>query len=282
MKTVLFTGKTGFIGRNVMPILEKHFTVFAPDRSELDLRSFGSVKNFFETNKIDIVYHCANPNYTRSTGDKAESMMSDSIRLFLNLYAFRNKYEKMIYLGSGAEYNKVLEISNVEENDCFRSPPDDDYGLAKYTMNLLADKSENVYNLCVFGCYGPGDDESKFITHCIRCCLRNEPITIRQDCKFDYIHVSDLARIMLWAGENTLGHHMYNISGGRHVFLSEIAEMVRLEMGCDLPIKILSSGLNREYTCNGNRLWRESQLPPPMSLENGIAHQIKWEKEHFK
>lgn len=282
MKTVLLTGKSGFIGQNVCPVLKKRFNVLTPTRSELDLRDFESVTSFFRSHNIDIVYHCANPNYTRNSGDKAENMAVDSIRLFLNLYAFREKYDKMIYLGSGAEYNKALEISNAAEWECFRSPPDDDYGFAKYTINRIADKSENIYNLCVFGCYGAGDDETKFITHCIRCVLRNEPITIRQDCKFDYIHVSDLARIMAWAGESTPKHKMYNISGRNHAFLSEIADMVRSAMGSKLPIKILSSGLNREYTCNGERLWQESRLSPPMSLEDGIALQIKWEKEHFK
>ncbi len=282
MKTVLLTGKSGFIGQNVYPVLKKRFNVLTPTRFELDLRDIESVTRFFNSHDIDIVYHCANPNYTRNSGDKAENMAVDSIRLFLNLYAFREKYDKMIYLGSGAEYNKALEISNVAECECFRSPPDDDYGFAKYTINRIADKSENIYNLCVFGCYGAGDDETKFITHCIRCVLRNKPITIRQDCKFDYIHVSDLARIMVWAGENALKHRMYNISGCNHAYLSEIADMVRLTMRSNVPIKILSSGLNREYTCNGERLWLESRLEPLMSLKDGIALQIKWEKEHFK
>ena len=208
--------------------------------------------------------------------------MEDCMRIFLNLYRCRHKYGKMIYLGSGAEYNKTMEIQNISEEDAFRSPPPDPYGLSKYAMNMMADQSDNVINLCLFACYGPWDHASKFITHCIRCCLRNEPITIRQDCRFDYIHVSDLGRMMVWLGQNEPKHHMYNVSGCQHVLLSEIAEEVRRQMGMEEPVRILNPGFNREYTANGARFWNESKLTPPVSLRDGIAQQIKWEREHLQ
>lgn len=281
MKTALLTGKTGFVGHNVLPILEQDFQVLSPRRSELDLRDIESVREYFRTHSVDVVFHCANPNPVKNSADSPERMTDDSLRLFLNLYACRDLYEKMIYLGSGAEYNKQLEICNIQEAECFRSPPPDSYGLAKYTMNLLASQSANIYNLCLFACYGPGDHASKFITHCIRRCLALQPITIRQDCRFDYIQVTDLGRMMVWMGQHEPQHHMYNVSGCQHVLLSEIAEEVRRQLDLDVPIQVLSEGLNREYTANGKRFWKESNIRPPMPLREGIALQIKWEKEHF-
>lgn len=282
MKTALLTGKTGFVGKNVRELLEENFELLAPGRSELDLRNAESVEQYFDNHQVDVVFHCANPNPVKNTLDTNEHFMEDSVRIFLNLYRCRHKYGKMIYLGSGAEYNKTMEIQNISEEAAFRSPPKDPYGLAKYAMNMMAAQSDNVINLCLFACYGPWDHASKFITHCIRCCLRNEPITIRQDCRFDYIHVSDLGRMMVWLGNNEPKHHMYNVSGCQHVLLSEIAEEVRSQMSMEEPVRVLTPGLNREYTANGERFWKESKLTPPMSLRDGIAQQIKWESEHLQ
>lgn len=279
-KRVLLTGRTGFVGKNTAPILEEQFEVLAPQRGELDLRDLRAVRSYFSGRGVDVVYHCANPNPVKNKLDADRDMLEDSLRMFLNLYACRDLYGKLIYLGSGAEYDKRMDISCVREEECFRSPPGDAYGLAKYTMNLLAGQSRNVYNLCLFACYGPWDHASKFITHCIRCQMRGEPVTIRQDCKFDYIHVSDLGRMMVWLGQNEARHQMYNVSGCEHALLSEIAEEVCRQMGAVRPVQILTPGRNREYTADGRRFWDESGLAPPMPLRDGIARQIIWEKEH--
>ena len=281
MKTALLTGGTGFIGRNVLPLLRQKFYVYAPTREELDLRDGSGVKRYLDAHSVDVVFHCANPNPDKNPkADSQARFAEDSLRAFLNLYACGQSFGKMIYLGSGAEYNKQMEIQNVCEAECFRAVPCEPYGLAKYAMNAIAAQSKNIYNLCLFGCYGPGDQPHKFITHCIRSCLRGGAITIRQDCRFDYIQVTDLGRAMVWAGTHELQHHMYNISGCEHAFLSQIAEEVRRQMGNELPVQIMTPGLNREYTANGKRFWHESRLEGPMTLEQGIALQIKWEREH--
>jgi len=283
LKRALFTGGTGFVGRNVLPVLREHFEILAPTRAEIDLRSEESVRTYLKMNPVNIVFHCANPNPVKNPRADTDALMSeDSLRIFLNLYRCQDQYEKMIYLGSGAEYDKQLEIRNVREEERFRSVPKDSYGFAKYTIDLIARQSEKMYNLCLFACYGPTDHESKFITHCIRCCLRDEPITIRQDCRFDYIHVSDLGRMMAWMGDSQPKRHVYNVSGCQHTLLSEIAQEVRTQMRSGHPIKILFPGFAREYTADGSRFWEESKLRPVVSLQEGIALQIQWEKEHFE
>lgn len=276
MKKALLTGGTGFIGKNVINILKKELRIFAPSRSELDLHNYEAVKSYIRNNKIEIVYHCANPNPVKNKLDNANSMLEDSIRIFMNLYNCRESYEKMIYLGSGAEYDKSLEISEVSENERFRSMPKDSYGFAKYIINRIAHNTENIHNLCVFGCYGPGDHSSKFITHCIDCCINNKPITIRKDCKFDYIHVYDLGKIMLWMGKNKLSEFMYNATG-KHLYLSEIAEKVKLQMNSQQPVILLEKTMNHEYTGSNKRLLEEIGDFEFIDIDEGIRIQIESE-----
>ena len=280
-KKVLLTGGTGFVGRNILPSFAALHEVTAPTRQELDLRDGNAVEKYVKEGRFDVILHSANPNPVKNGRcDKPDHMLEDSLRIFLNFYRVRHRVEKLLYLGSGAEYDKTMEISRIKEEDAARSVPEDIYGLAKYMMNELALKSDNVYNMRLFACYGPYDHESKFITHCIRCCLRNEAITIRQNCIFDYLHVYDLGKILLYAIENPLRHHDYNVGSNQRYSLLEIAEKVKEQMGSREPVVILKEGWNREYTPDVSRLEQETGLIKDfLSLDEGIALQIAHERK---
>jgi len=277
---ILFTGGTGFIGRNILPILSEQFDVLAPRRSELNLYDEKEVRNYIINNKIDYIVHSANPNPSKNELDKADRMLRDSLQLFMVLYSCRDLVKKLVYYGSGAIYDKTRDIVSVHEEDACDYIPKDDYGFAKYIMNHLT--TGNVYNLCVFGCYGPSDADSKFITHCIRCCLDNKPVTIRQNCMFDYMHVYDLGRITNWLlSNNNPSHNMYNACSGLRVSLSDIAKEVIKQMNSNSPVVIQNTGWNNEYTASNERLLKEYK-GSFISLKEGISIQIGWEKGNYK
>lgn len=279
MKRVLLTGGTGFIGRNVKPYLQTICELYAPGRKELNLLDEKAVRDYLISYKIDIVIHAANPNPVKNELDKAESMFEDSIRIFMNLFHAQDCYERMYTLGSGAEYDKSCDIKLIKENEAGRSIPKDSYGLAKYAINQLIEKSGKQYNLRIFACYGPTDHESKFITHAIRCCMRNENITIRQNCYFDYMQVSDLAKILEYFIYNVPEYHVYNVCTGTRYTLEEIASIVKRQMQTKNDIILLSQGWNKEYTGCNERLLNEIGEYQFMSLEEGIRIQIESERK---
>ena len=281
MKRVLLTGGTGFIGRNIKPYLKNICVLFAPSRTELNLFDENDVRDYIQKNKIDIVIHSANPNPAKNMLDKQETMFEDSIRIFMNLYRAQDLYEMMYTLGSGAEYDKSKDIVLVTEEEETRSVPYDSYGLAKYTMNQIISKSDKQCNLRIFACYGPTDHESKFITHVIRCCLKNEDITIRQNCVFDYMQVMDLAKILAYFVYHLPKFRSYNVCTGVRKSLYEIAETIRLQMKTNNSIKVIKDGLNKEYTGSNERLIRELGSYEFITLEEGIRIQIESEKEHW-
>ena len=59
---VLFTGGSGFIGRNVIPILREKYEVITPTRSELNLLDTNEVEKYIVNGKFDVIIHSANPN----------------------------------------------------------------------------------------------------------------------------------------------------------------------------------------------------------------------------
>jgi len=280
MKKVLLTGKTGFIGRNILPFLTEKYDVDAPSRQELDLLDEDAVTGYVDKKNYDIILNMATPNPVKNPlHDNSSKMLRDSISIFLNFQRVSNSFGKMIYAGSGAEFNKKLDICSIKEDDFGRSIPEDDYGFAKYVMNEISAKSDNIYNLRLFAVYGPYDHESKFITHAINCCLRNEPVTIRKDCRFNYLHINDVVKFLSFLIENEVKHHDYNCCSGEHLLLSEIAKEVCKQMSTDYEVNILSPDLNNEYTGSCARFLSEYSGDMEFtSLSKGIEMQIEFMK----
>lgn len=279
MKKILLTGSSGFVGSNVLPFLEKQYSVYAPPRKELDVRNAKQVKSYLKKNNFDIVLHFASPSPIRSAHlDSYETLFEDSLKIFMNFYNMRDFFGRMLYSGSGAEFDKRRDIKMVRENEIGQYIPDDSYGLSKYIINELASNSENIYNFRIFACYGPNEYKSKFIRHCIHCCMLNSPITIKQDCYFDYLYIDDYAKYILYFIDHIPKFHDYNATSGTRIKLSAIADIVRRQMNSSLPIAILSDGMNNEYTANNTRILQETGIKELISLEAGIASLIKWEQ----
>ena len=273
----MVTGGTGFVGSNALSLLRERFEVLAPRRSELDITSAQAVERYVREQRPDVIVHLANPNPAKNALDDGVNMFEGSLNSFMACYRMRNEVERVVYLGSGAEYDKRFDIRSISEEEFGRSYPVDQYGAAKYVENELARSSSNVINLRLFACYGPGDHWTKFITHCIRSVIAGCPLTIRQDCRFDYLHVSDLTSIIAWAVEGAPRWRDYNVASGEGHLLSEIARLVQEAMGSNSEVTLLSEGLNREYTASVTRLRKEYELPF-LSLEEGIEQQIAYER----
>lgn len=280
---ILFTGGSGLIGRNVVPLLKKKYDVYAPSRKELDLLNTEAVEQYVKENKFDIIIHSANPNPVKNKIDQNASLLENSLKCFFNFYRVRNYCKRLYYVGSGAELDKTKDMSQISEFEFDRSIPKDEYGFAKYIMNyLIKDRPSNVYNLRLFACYGPGDWETKFITHCISCVIKDEDITIRQNCMFDYIQVYDLANIFSYFIENEPKYHDYNIASGSRYSLVEIAQKVLDIMGSNKKIIVMKDGMNNEYTPSIERLLEELNGYEFISIEDGIKIQIQSELGELK
>lgn len=277
-KKILLTGGTGFIGGNILPILQKKYEVKFPRRNELNINDESSVDEYLSNNKFDILIHSANITPGKNSADKMENMLEYTIKAFLNFQKHSDKFEKIFYFGSGAEYDKRKDIVLIKETDIGNSIPVDPYGLAKYVINQIARGSKNIYNLRIFGCYGPTDAKTKFIRDCIDCCLEHKPITIRQNCYFDYMYVEDLARIIDKMINSELKYHDYNICTGKRIDLLTIAKIIDKKMQNNQGIKIGQEGLNKEYTANNARLLSDIGAFDYTCIEDGIQKQIDWQK----
>ena len=157
MKTILLIGASGFIGRNIYPILIEKYNVIAPRRDELNIIDKYSVTKFFDNHKIDVIIHLAASNPQKNILDKLDTFKDDIITGYENIAIHANNVEKILYFGSGADMDKRYDMHLIKEDDFGRSYPDNPYAQAKYEITKKILNTKNIYNLRLFGCYGPID-----------------------------------------------------------------------------------------------------------------------------
>lgn len=260
MQKILVTGGGGFIGRNLAEGLKEQYQVYAPSRYELDLLDTEKTAQYLEEHSFDTVIHCANTNNTRINKENVNpyDILYGNLRMYWNLARCSQLYKKLYYFGSGAEFDTQHYIPNISEGYFGTYIPQDAYGFSKYIMNQSARKSENIYNLRLFGVYGKYEEwNRRFISNNMCRILRGLPISIYQDMEFDYLYIDDLRRLMIWYIEHTPEFHDYNVCTGSAVRLSRIAELIGQRCGRGFPVRIRKEGDKLPYTGDNTRLLAE-------------------------
>lgn len=268
---ILLTGSTGFIGRNIKEKWEKKYNIYAPTRSELDLLDSQAVEEYLKKEKFDVVLHTANTNDFRDILTPYE-ILDRNLRMFYNLEKNAKYYGRMFYFGSGAEYSSQHYEPKMKEEYFGTYLPTDPYGFAKYTMSRIAEKSDNIYDLRLFGVYGKYEQwQRRFISNAICRSIKGMPITISQNVYFDYLHVDDLCQIVETMLVKDLQYHNYNVCNGKVIDLKSIAELVNQVTGLDRDIIIAQEGFKREYSGDVTRLCQEIGTYNTTDLKVGIT-----------
>jgi len=252
---LLITGGQGFIARSLVNELSKSkkYTIFAPSRNELDLLDDSALNVFFLNNDIDIIIHTAN-----KASIITSEIVEENLRMFFNIVQYASKVERIIHLGSGAEYSKNTPIVNVTEDQADGPLPKDGYGFYKSVCSRYIQQSNNIVNLRIFGCYGELEDyTNKFISNAIIKNILHQPININQNVYFDYIYIDDLIDIITYFIHNKPKYKVYNASSGSEIDLLCLANIVNEVGTYSSKIKVVNQELNNEYTSNNSLLLSE-------------------------
>ncbi|WP_418747584.1 NAD-dependent epimerase/dehydratase family protein [Frisingicoccus sp.] len=270
-KKILVLGASGFTGSNICKNLQdKDYEVLAPSSSVLNVLNECELKSYLRQHSVDCVVNCLD---VRGCPD---NYMELRLRMFANLIKYNDLYDKMIYFGSGAEYDRKLSIKNIKEIDFGRRIPEDTYGLCLYLMSEMINSVPNVYNFRLFGIFGENEDwKRRFISNAICKSIYNLPITIRQNRCMDYLDIVDLCKIVEWAIENKPSYNNYNAVSGKGYELKELAEKINAVSGKNLPIYIGSEGMGIEYTASNERLRKEFNFECTI-VDMSIQRLYKW------
>jgi|SRR5882724_5576267 len=254
---VLVLGGSGFVGRNIIEKLSSKYTLLIPTHTELDLIDEQAVKKHFTTNKIDVVIYSVNIGGKRIDPDSSATLITN-LRMFFNVVNCRDYFKKMIFLGSGAEYDKSKSIVKIKEDSFGNTIPQDEYGFYKYICSKYIEKSDKIICLRLFGLFGKYEDyRIRFISNVICKSLFNIPITINQNVYFDYVYIDDFIKILEYFIDKKVKHKFYNIGSGNRIDLLSLAKKIVTTSSKQQSIKIKKRGLGNEYTCDNNRLKQE-------------------------
>lgn len=279
-KNVLITGPNGFIGKNLIEQLNNKYNLLIPSRTELDLLDENLVNNYFKNHTIDVVIHTAAVGVSR-TEELIDSALFQNLRIFFNILKNKKHFKKMIYLGSGAEYDKSKPIVEVREDDFGKTIPKDEYGFFKYLCSRYIEKQDNVISLRIFGLFGKYEDyRYRFISNAICQNLLGQPITINQNVFFDYVYIDDFVKIVDYFIEHEATNKFYNIGTGKKSDLLTIADLINEVADKKSEIIVKNEGLNNEYNCNNERLMMELGTFKFNEIGDSIKSLYLWYKDN--
>lgn len=261
-KTILLTGGGGFIGRNIHEsFLVDKYHVLSPSSSELNLADEKQVADYLRRHTVDIVIHAAVKPSHRNAKDLSDILYVNT-RMFFNLERYKDCFEKILVIGSGAIYDNRHYRPKMEEDSWMDHIPVDEHGYCKYVCEKVIAHCPTIYDLRVFGIFGKYEDYAiRFISNAICKVLFDLPISIKQNRKFDYLYVNDLMPILDWFVQNEPKYKAYNITPDSSISLYDLAVIVREVAGKPShPIVISQEGMGLEYSGDNSRLKSESEF----------------------
>lgn len=280
---ILITGASGFVGKNVKEYLEKNnqdYEVYCPSSKELNCLEESAVREYLKQQQFDYVLHFAVYGDGIDKTKDGSRILDYNLRIFLNFAKNSMYYGKMYYTGSGAEYDKRYHIVHVSEEEIGKSIPVDQYGLMKYTINQMIEKSDNIYNMRLFGIFGKYEYYPvKFIS--LACCkaIKGLPLAMRQNVYFDYLWIDDFCRMLEYFLHHEPQFHTYNMVSGKKISLEEICKHVLKISGKELPVYICKEGLANEYTASNARFLNECKDFRYTPMEKAIEELYQWYDE---
>lgn len=282
-KNIFITGAGGFAGRNLTEYLsskyKEKYNIISKNHKELDLLNEVEVENFFRSNKIDVVLHCANVGGSRTTNYDISSndIVKNNLKMFFNIERCLTPEMKMIHFGSGAQYDKSRDLIKISEKEFGLKVPEDTYGFSKYVMSKYIANTKNIICLCIFGLYGKYEDYTfKFISNAILKNLLNMPIVINQNVIFDFLYIDDFLKIVDRCIEEESKDKLINIVPTESIDLISLAKLINKVSNFKSEIIVLNEGLNIQYTAENEVLLRNMKNFKFTSYEQGVKDLYKY------
>ena len=251
---IYIAGHRGMVGSACWRALEAegYTNLVGKTSKELDLRDQRAVEEFIKAEKpVAIIDAAAKVGGILANDTYPYEFLMDNMLIQNNLIrsAHENDVPKFIFLGSSCIYPKFAPQPLKEEyllTDSLEST-NEWYAIAKISGVKLIEALRKEYardyvSLMPTNLYGPNDNFDLKSSHVLPAMIRkfheaklngNSPVELwgTGSPMREFLHVDDLGQAVLFALENKLDEHLYNVGTGVDLTIKELAELIQSTVG---------------------------------------------------
>ena len=313
---ILVTGGLGFIGHNVVRVLEafNHEVCIIDNQTdyglipkkELDYLMLerlcriktrdiciGSIEKPFDDSifdGVDVVIHLASfprQKVVNSNPVVGRRVMSEGLLNLLEL-SIKHKVKKFVYISSSMVYGNFSRhdfYDGIDESsDC---KPFGQYGILKYSGEMLVQDYSRQYDLDYTiirpsAVYGPYDVEDRVISKFFSAAISGKDLSVNGiDDSLDFTYIDDAATgIALAAVSDDTKNTIYNIARGKSHTLMEAAALVTDIVGQGtVCVKKRDNNFPVRGQLNILRAKSDFGFYPAVDLEEGLKEYYDWLKQ---
>ncbi|WP_206677692.1 GDP-L-fucose synthase family protein [Winogradskyella eckloniae] len=250
---IYIAGHRGMVGSAVWRALEAngYTNIIGETSKNLDLRNQQAVIDFINAERPDIIIDAAaKVGGILANNEHPYPFLMENLQIQNNLIdaAHKANISKFVFLGSSCIYPKFAPQPLKEEYLLTDSlePTNEWYAIAKIAGVKACEAIRKQYgkdfvSLMPTNLYGPHDNFDLKSSHVLPAMMRkfheakptNAPVELwgSGTPMREFLHVDDMAKAVVFAVENTLPEHLYNVGTGTDVTIKTLAETIQEIVG---------------------------------------------------
>jgi dTDP-glucose 4,6-dehydratase len=319
MNTIIVTGGLGFIGSNLIKILnKKKFFVINIDKvsyasnfknipeniknykfykEDINNKNF-LIKILKKYNPTKIFNLAAETHVDRSIDSPRKFISSNITGVFNLLEAIRkyNKKLKLIHISTDEVYGDIEKNCKSKETDSYN--PSSPYSSSKAAGDLLIKSYVRTYNLqaIITNCcnnFGPNQYPEKLIPKIIYNIINQKPIPLYGAGKNirEWIYVKDHCKALIKISNKGIVGENYNIGSGKVLNNIEITKKIIFLFKKKYKDFLFKSYINfvkdrpghdQRYCLDSTKIRTELKIKIKSNLDKKIEETIDWYKNRFE
>lgn len=212
--------------------------------------------NFYKVNLMDAELDCSSlldsDMIIYAIGAGIQANLKEGFNLIYNLnvtapVTICNKLKELEYKGGVVTFGSVFEMGETKEERFFTEedvltslcPAPNDYTVSKRMLSKFVASYKHDFKHWHFyipTIYGAGENPKRLIPYVINAIRNSEELHFTAgDQTRQYVHVSEIPRMLALAFEKNLPSGLYNIEGKETITVKEIVTMIHQAMGKEVP-----------------------------------------------
>lgn len=212
--------------------------------------------NFYKVNLMDAELDCSSlldsDMIIYAIGAGIQANLKEGFNLIYNLnvtapVTICNKLKELEYKGIFVTFGSVFEMGETKEERFFTEedvltslcPAPNDYTVSKRMLSKFVASYKHDFKHWHFyipTIYGAGENPKRLIPYVINAIRNSDELHFTAGNQTrQYVHVSEIPRMLVLAFEKNLPSGLYNIEGKETITVKEIVTMIHQAMGKEVP-----------------------------------------------